>query len=479
MADLRMNLDELAAKLQALGAAWQSGETSMTALSETELRARLGFVPPPGAPTLEEVDRALKANPPTAAYTAAAAVGAPPAHDWRNVNGASYVTPIRDQGSCGSCVAFGVVAVMESTLKAAVSNPALAVDLSEAHLFYCHARRRGRTCQNGWWPEEALDDCRDHGLAFDQSYPYTAGDQACTGLAPGWRSRYATLSGRSQQLSGAAIKQWIATRGPVTGCFNVYSDFYAYRSGVYRHVSGTLQGGHCVALIGYDDSQSCWIAKNSWGPGWGDNGFFRIGYGECGIDSWFGPWGADAPVIVEEAESAWSGWASQGGGLTSRATAARNQDGRLEVFVRGTDNALWHKWQVAPNSGWSDWASQGGVLMSSISAGQNRDGRLEVFVRGTDNALWHKWQVAPNGSWSDWASEGGVLTSDIAIGHNADGRLEVFVRGTDNGLWHNWQLRPFAAPRVEVPRAAAPFVSSRARERHAPAASQQVSESGA
>ena len=81
-------------------------------------------------------------------------------------------------------------------------------------------------------------------------------------------------------LSGAAIKDWIASRGAVTGCFLVYDDFFAYRSGVYRHVSGALAGGHCVAIIGYDDAQSCWICKNSWGPGWGDAGFFRIAYGE-------------------------------------------------------------------------------------------------------------------------------------------------------------------------------------------------------
>jgi len=66
-------------------------------------------------------------------------------------------------------------------------------------------------------------------------------------------------------------------------------------------------------------------------------------------------------------------------------------------------------------------------------------------VRGTDNALWHKWQVAPNGSWSNWASEGGVLTSNIAVASNQDGRLEVFALGTDQALWHDWQTQPIGA----------------------------------
>ena len=74
---------------------------------------------------------------------------------------------------------------------------------------------------------------------------------------------------------------------------------------------------------------------------------------------------------------------------------ARNADGRLEVFAQGTDNALWHIWQTAPNNGWSGWASLGGTITSEPEVARNADGRLEVFARGTDNALWHMWQTAP------------------------------------------------------------------------------------
>jgi C1A family cysteine protease len=66
----------------------------------------------------------------------------------------------------------------------------------------------------------------------------------------------------------------------------VFQDFFAYRSGVYSHVTGNLAGGHCVTLIGYDDAQQCWIGKNSWGTGWGDGGYFKIAYGQCRIESY-------------------------------------------------------------------------------------------------------------------------------------------------------------------------------------------------
>ncbi|HEV7240784.1 MAG TPA: matrixin family metalloprotease, partial [Thermoanaerobaculia bacterium] len=143
-----------------------------------------------------------------------------------------------------------------------------------------------------------------------------------------------------------------------------------------------------------------------------------------------------------------SGWQSLSGVITSRVAVGRNADGRLEIFARGTDNALWHKWQTAPSAGpWSAWYSLGGVITSDPVAVSNGDGRLEVFARGTDNAVWHLWQTAPSaGPWSGWSSLGGVITSNIAAARNADGRLEIFARGTDNALWHKWQTAPSAGP---------------------------------
>ena len=153
--------------------------------------------------------------------------------------------------------------------------------------------------------------------------------------------------------------------------------------------------------------------------------------------------------MADRAQQRCSGWASQGGvhHLKHRRRAQRRRPPR-SVRARGTDNALWHKWQTAPSKRCPGWSSQGGVITSNIAIGTNADGRLEVFARGTDSALWHKWQVAPNGSWSGWASQGGVLTSNIAVARNADGRLEVFARGTDNALWHKWQWRQTARARA-------------------------------
>jgi plastocyanin len=82
------------------------------------------------------------------------------------------------------------------------------------------------------------------------------------------------------------MKEWISTGGPLEACFTVYDDFNSYTSGIYTHVTGNRAGGHCVCCVGYNDTDKYWICKNSWGPGFGESGYFRIAYGECGIDSW-------------------------------------------------------------------------------------------------------------------------------------------------------------------------------------------------
>ncbi len=128
----------------------------------------------------------------------------------------------------------------------------------------------------------------------------------------------------------------------------------------------------------------------------------------------------------------WSGWESLGGGLTSDPAAVSWSSGRIDVFVRGNNNALWHKWY---SGGWSGWESLGGGLSSSPAVCSWASGRLDVFVRGNDNALWHKWY---SGGWSGWESLGGSLSSAPAAVSWSSGRIDVFVRGNDNALWHKW-----------------------------------------
>lgn len=275
-----LDLESLRSALLDAGQPWEMGYTSITALDEGERRIRLGV---PARPELEGTEESAAA----AAFSASPeSVGAPAAFDVRNVGGISYDTPLKDQGGCGSCVAFGVAGAMEVVFRYS-HRTTVPVDISEAHLFYVYGRSEGRNCGNGWWPDRALPHAKGTGVALEDQYPYTPGDQDGNArLNAGWTDRRATVTDWAN-ISGDALKmkERISTYGAVTACFNVYQDFFSYRTGVYLHVSGTLAGGHCVVLIGYNDAEGCWIARNSWGAGWGDGGYFRIAYGECGIES--------------------------------------------------------------------------------------------------------------------------------------------------------------------------------------------------
>jgi hypothetical protein len=183
-------------------------------------------------------------------------------------------------------VAFGVVATMEGIGRYTTGRPTLPVDLSESHLFFCHGPATGASCSNGWWPDRAATAARDLGVTFEDYFPYVAQQQPCT-VNPDWPNHLAKVNAWQYLTNNpAGMKDYISTYGAVTACLVVYQDFFSYRTGVYRHVTGGVAGGHCVSLIGYDDALGCWIGKNSWGTGWGDGGYFKIAYGECNIESY-------------------------------------------------------------------------------------------------------------------------------------------------------------------------------------------------
>jgi C1A family cysteine protease len=328
--------------LAAEGHPWTASTNTITQLSQSDRQVRLGVPVPPE----DEVNNHLESAKATRQMhlTAAAAVaGLPASFDARNIGGANYVTSVRDQGNCGSCVAFGSIAVMETTAAYIRRVPTMQLDLSEAHLFYTYGGSVGVSCATGWYPLPALTFCKDNGVTFEDYFPYTPNNSGGYALNPDYPNRLATATG-VQEVTGdpATIKEQITKYGAVTACFYVYNDFFSYRSGVYRHVTGDLAGGHCVALIGYDDAQGCWIAKNSWGSGWGDSGFFRIAYGECGIETF------------------------QCVGVTG--VTLRAWTGLTKVIGLWSNDAARNAWAYLDSTGWLHLASDSDVVTTELVA---------------------------------------------------------------------------------------------------------------
>ena len=279
-----LELAQLRSALSEADHPWTMTETSMTRMTEEQRTMRLG-VPLDDDMTAQLVKSRSAAAAAAAHAAPASSIGAPTSFDLRNVNGVNYTTSVKNQGGCGSCVAFGSVATIEAVARYGARNADLPVDLSEAHLFYDLGKASGASCANGWWPELAAAVAQAEGVTFEDYYPYVAGQPGTVNAA--WRDHCAKVTGwRNISNNAAAIKESIATRGSVVACLVVYQDFFSYSSGVYRHLTGSQAGGHCVSLVGYDDAAGCWIAKNSWGSNWGQGGYVRIAYGECLIDSW-------------------------------------------------------------------------------------------------------------------------------------------------------------------------------------------------
>jgi hypothetical protein len=131
---------------------------------------------------------------------------------------------------------------------------------------------------------------------------------------------------------------------------------------------------------------------------------------------------------------AWSGWESLGGILTSAPAVSSWAANRLDAFVRGTDNAMWHKWW--DGAAWRGWESLGGILTSPPAAVSWGANRIDTFVLGTNRAMWHKWW--DGAAWRGWENLGGVCQLGVAASSWAANRLDCFVIGTDSALWHKW-----------------------------------------
>lgn len=89
-------------------------------------------------------------------------------------------------------------------------------------------------------------------------------------------------------MNHATMQEEIKKNGPMMVGLDIYGDLYNYASGVYTHVSGALEGGHAVKLIGWyygpTTNELIWICQNQWGTSWGEQGFFNILTGEAGLD---------------------------------------------------------------------------------------------------------------------------------------------------------------------------------------------------
>lgn len=229
----------------------------------------------------------------------------PTAFDWRSYLEENWLTPVKDQGYCGSCWAFAAVAGAESAHKIGYDDPDLAIDLSEQYLV-SDCLVGGNCC--GGSKSTALLYIRDWGIPDEACMPYAdtfcscpdgicgedctyrtdgdCSDLACADRCEDWEARLVTVDAYGYiSPDPAAIKQKLVDVGPVVVSIGMLDPFGGYWDGdIYRCLSDSGVN-HAVVIVGYDDAGGYWIVRNSWSAAWNGDGYFKVGYGECKVES--------------------------------------------------------------------------------------------------------------------------------------------------------------------------------------------------
>lgn len=190
--------------------------------------------------------------------------------------GTDVLTPVYDQGQCGSCWAFSATEQMESMWF--VANKKLH-KLSSQQIVSCDTNAYG--CGGGWTYSAYKYIQSAPGQQSLSSYPYTASNTPCEFKASDVVSniaswRYITQSGDEEEM-----KKYIGTTGPLSICADANSWQY-YQGGVLMSADCGSQIDHCIQLVGYKTSAPTpyWIVRNSWGTDWGENGYIYLEYGK-------------------------------------------------------------------------------------------------------------------------------------------------------------------------------------------------------
>ena len=250
-------------------------------MSEGEFRESVGggcFVEPEYTDLYERQTRCR-------AYRPSSTSDLPDSVDWRDQNA---VTPVKDQGQCGSCWSFSATGSMEGAW--AIANSEL-VSLSEQQLVDCSASYGDMGC-NGGLMDDAFEYAIDNGMCSEEDDPYTAEngscDSACKPVVS--MSGCKDVASRNQMDLMAAV-----ANGPVSVAIEAdTSTFQLYTSGIIDSASCGTNLDHGVLVVGYgadeDTGDLYWLVKNSWGTSWGDEGYVKIARttstsdpGICGI----------------------------------------------------------------------------------------------------------------------------------------------------------------------------------------------------
>lgn len=308
-----------------------------------------------------------------------------------------YLTPIRNQGACGSCWAFAAVGTLEASNS--IVNGA-GPDLAEQHALSCSG---GGTCSGGWYTPiyEWLGAGKD-GLQLEDSVPYEASNGQCKAGGPtpyevetwGWVDAYDVVPSVDE------IKASMCKYGPLTAAVAATPAFIAYTGGTFDEKSNTGVN-HAIVLVGWDDQKGAWLLRNSWGSNWGDNGYMWIEYGSNSVGS-YAAW-----AMVEQDEAAKN---DKDQGPKPKVFEERNlrivnetgQDLSVEVQFHTERDG---KWKWLPGTPGKSKKTNKYKIKKGETLNLDDPTHKPFMLQGSKVRIWAKSTSGKSKSWNNWKSK--------------------------------------------------------------------------
>jgi cathepsin L len=251
----------------ASGASWTMAMNEFGDMTADEFKAKyMGY-----KQVRSDFMRSLNTAPVDPNFEPAASV------DWRT-KGA--VTPVKDQGQCGSCWAFSTTGSIEGAYELAGNS---LTSFSEQQLVDCAGSQGNQGCNGGLMDYGFEYVIKNGGLCKESDYSYTARDGTCKTSC----SVVKSISGYKDVAQGSetALMQAVNSQPVSIAVEADQSSFQFYSGGVMDGTCGK-QLDHGVLLVGYGtDGKDYWLVKNSWGASWGESGYIRLvrGKDQCGL----------------------------------------------------------------------------------------------------------------------------------------------------------------------------------------------------
>jgi C1A family cysteine protease len=282
---------------------WDAGVTSMADKTIEEVTKRYTGLAPP--PSQEEQDMETERTEKELLAPLRESRARLP--KWVDLTSTGAVSPAKKQGSCGSCASFTTVSTVETCMFKETGK--LPRDLSEQELLDCafHYKRNTMGCK-GAWPKDYMEWMyRRHngGLATERRYPYISANWGMVDRAGTCRKNKVpnaktgakvTRHYQTWRATEDDIMRILAQGRAVASSIKVEDNFHLFRNRVYQNskcqnyrtnLNHTDNRDHAITIVGYGTQNGVkyWKIKNSWGTGWGKNGFMKIlrGKGHCGI----------------------------------------------------------------------------------------------------------------------------------------------------------------------------------------------------